>query len=194
MAKKRGKVLYLEREREEFSAIPSESANDIFSGFSDRFNQLIDLSDLDIPPPDAGRVAYISHLFDASRMGPSDWLKHNRVPRSATLRKIVVFLLRHIEGQYSTVRVEAWLKYGEAAIPNPFAMNQSANQALIPLATSLIVSIAREEGVAVTRFDLSVVLDQVLRLLSEFHVREEALVEPVHRRIIAQHIIAEANK
>lgn len=188
MAKKNEKVVQLHRQQEEFLNTTPAEVSEIFPGFSARINQFIDLTDLNIPHMDEGRQAYIANLFQSSKMAPGDWLKKDKPPKPSTLRKIVLFLLTHIKGDYNPLRVEAWLKYGDGAVTNPFRHSNPDNEALIPLAASLIASVAKEIDVQTTHFDLNQVLNGTIETLSDFQITHESMVEPVHRKIIAQHI------
>ena len=168
----------------------SATVSEAFPGFSDRLNYLIDLADLNIPPMDDGRQAYVSALLQSSKMAPGDWLKKDRPPKTTTLRKLVVYLLSHISGEHNPYKVEAWLKYGDVAVVNPFESSHQENQSLIPLATTLIVSVAKEIGIPANEFDLSIVLSSVVDMLFDFKLSHESMVEPVHRKIISQYIKA----
>lgn len=182
-------VVQLQKEIKEINQA-SSTVTEAFPGFSKRLNHLIDLSDIDIPPLDDGRQAHISALLKASKMAPGDWLKKDKPPKTATLRKLVNYLLSNIQGDHNPYKVEAWLKYGNTAVKNPFDLEPKANQALIPLATTLIVSVAKEIDIPPHDFDLTKVLSSTIEMLSDFKLIHESTVEPVHRTIIAQYIRA----
>lgn len=188
-SKSENKVVQLYQQIEELNQA-SASVSEAFPGFSERLNHLIDIANVDIPPMDDGRQAYISNLLQASKMAPGDWLKKDKPPKTATLRKLVVYLLRHVPGDHNPYKIEAWLKYGDAAVNNPFNSAPSENQALIPLATTLIVSVAKEISIPPNKFDLSKVLTTTVETLSDFKLTHESMVGPVHRMIIAQYIKA----
>lgn len=190
MSKGDEKVVQLHRQIEELNQAPTGTVSEAFPGFSERLNQLIDLTDLEIPAIDDGRQTYVGNLFQVSKMSPGDWLKKDKPPKTATLRKLVVYLLSHIEGDHNPFKIEAWLKYGDAAVSNPFNVTPEDSQALIPLATSIIVSVAKEIGIPANKFDLNLVLTATVETLADFKLTQEGMVEPVHRRIIAQYIKA----
>ncbi|MBX2808156.1 MAG: hypothetical protein KTR20_05935 [Cellvibrionaceae bacterium] len=191
MSKNTRKVVPLTKQIQELNEVTHKIASEVFPGFSARLNQLIDLTDLGIPPLDDGRQAHISLLLQASKMAPGDWLKKDKPPKTSTLRKLVVYLLSHIPGDHSPYKIEAWLKYGDAALSNPFTVQPTINnQALIPLATTLIVSTAKTINIPTNQFDLGKVLDATLETLSDFQLTQESMVEPVHKKIIAQYILA----
>lgn len=189
MSKSEKKVIQLHRQIEEINHT-SGTISEAFPGFSERLNHLIDLADLDIPPLDDGRQACISTLLRASKMAPGDWLKKDKPPKTATLRKLVSYLLSHIPGELNPYKIEAWLKYGDEAVSNPFNSTPQENQALIPLAITLIISVAKEINIPPNEFDLNKVLSVTVETCSEFRLTHESMVEPVHRKIIAQYIKA----
>ena len=186
---KNGKnVVQLHRQREEFNKTTLGTVTEVFPGFSNRLNILIDLTDLNIPPLDDGRQSYISTLLQASKMAPGDWLKKDKPPKTATIRKLITFLLSHIPGEYNPLKVEAWLKYGDEALPNPFNSEQPDNQNLIPLATTLIVTVSKENNIPANEFDLSRVLNITVEMLADFGLDHESMIESVHKKIILQYI------
>ncbi|MCU7917253.1 MAG: hypothetical protein KZQ95_02705 [Candidatus Thiodiazotropha sp. (ex Epidulcina cf. delphinae)] len=188
MNKSEKKVVRLHRQIEEFNQTTSGTVSEVFPGFSKRLNHLIDLTDLNVPAMDDGRQAYISALLQASKMAPGDWLKKNKPPKTTTLRKLVIYLLSRIPGDHNPFKIEAWLKYGDEAVQNPFNSMPQNSQALIPLATALIVSVAKEINVTANEFDLNKVLSATVETLSDFQLTHESMVEAVHRKIIAQYI------
>ena len=180
-------VVSLHQLQKEFEETQAASITEHFAGFSQRMNELIDLTDIDIPAMHDGRQAYLSSLLQSSKMSSADWLKKNRPPKASTLRNIVVYLLNHIPGSYNPLRVEAWLKYGDEAVPNPFEARLD-NQSLIPLAAALIASEAKTLAIPPAAFDLNNVLSCTVDMLADFHITNESMVEAAHRQIIAQHI------
>ncbi len=190
MSKQDQKVVQLRDRRAEFNRTTAGAVAEIFPGFSARLNQLIDLTDLDIPDIGDGRQTYIGELLQASKMACGDWLRKDKPPKPTTLRKLVVYLTEHVPGDQNPYKVEAWLRYGDVAVQNPFDSTPQRHQALIPLATALIVSVAKEIDVPTTSFDLSEVLTATIEILANFHITHATLIEPVHRTIIAQYIHA----
>lgn len=168
----------------------TDNATEAFPGFSVRLNMFIDLTDLEIPPLDNGRQSFLGNLVQTTRMSPGEWLKKDKPPKTATLRKLIVYLLDHIQGDYNPFKIEAWLKYGDVAVANPFYKEADSSQSLIPLATSLIVLVAKEIGVPANSFDLNPVLASTVETLSAFKITQANMVEPVHRSIVAEYIKA----
>ncbi len=70
-------------DRIEFSNTPGATVQDIYPGFSERINHLIDLSVPSCPPIDKGRCAYIATLTGATKPSVGDWLSRNKPPRDA---------------------------------------------------------------------------------------------------------------
>lgn len=173
---------------EELGQHPAMDDDDSFPGFSKRLNQLIDMTDLDIPDMDGGRQSYLSNLLNISKMPPGYWLKKDKPPKTSTLRRLVAHLLSHIQGTHNPITVEAWLKYGDVAVPNPFDEDDEENEALAPLATSLIVSVAQEIGIPISKFDLNPVLSSTIDMLAYFKLTQECMIDPVYRAIIAKSI------
>ncbi len=96
---------------------------EIHAGFSERLNWLLDASDLNPPPLDAGRVSWLAKLTSYSRPAVMDWLKYDKPPKCTTLRKLVSFLNRHHLPPImsSTPRIEAWLQYGPVVLDKAYA-------------------------------------------------------------------------
>lgn len=185
---KQQKVFDISLQKREYRETQSASVSEIYPGFSLRLNQLVDLTDLDIPPMSDGRQTYVSNLFDTSKMAPADWFKKDKPPKAATLRKIVVFLLNHIDGEYNNLRVEAWLKYGDGAVGNPFDDPHSKFQPLTPLATILVNTEARELNIKAPEFDLNSCIALTIETLTDFQLTDLRDLLPAHRKIIASHI------
>ncbi len=182
------RVIRLKEQIKEYNEATSDTIVEIFPGFSERFNFLIDLTDLDVPKLYNGRQAYISSLLQVSKMAPGDWLKKDKLPKASTLRKLLTYFLRHIEGSYSVYQIEAWLKYGNEVVPHPFKDIPFHNQQLTSLAVTLIVAVASERSIPTTQFDLNKVLAATLETLSEFEITQESKIKSTHRKIIFQHI------
>lgn len=194
MNKKKPKVVQLHQQIEEINQTTPEAVGEEFPGFSHRLNKLIDLTDLDIPPLDGGRQAHIASLLQASKMAPGDWLKKDKPPKNSTLRKLVNYLLLHIPGTHSPLKVLAWLKFGNEAVNDPFSNSQPDNQDLIPLATALIVSVTRENSIHANEYDLSKVLRETVEMLAGFNLTHESMIEPIHLQIISQYIKSNPRK
>ena len=96
-----------------FSTVEKAKLSEIHAGFSDRLNWLLDLSDLDAPPLNNGRISWTAEITNSSRPAVMDWLKHDKPPKSVTLRKLVIFLHNHLPPIFREVpALEAWLRYG----------------------------------------------------------------------------------
>lgn len=172
-------------------ALPSDtptSLSEVFPGFSERFNKLIDMCDLDIPRLDDGRQAYIGNLFEASKPAAGDWLKKDCPPKPTTLRTIVISLLKHLkpehQGDHHPLKVEAWMKYGDEAIGNPFAAMEYDR--LSPLVATLLARISKEIGVGPLAFNFDAALRETLALLREYNIQGTEQVGTGQRIVIAQ--------
>lgn len=185
---KSAKVVDINSQKREFQDTPSAAVSEIYPGFSLRLNQLIDLTDLEMPPMSDGRQSHVANLFESSRHAPGDWLKKDKPPKPATLRKIVTFLLHHIEGSYNGLRVEAWLKYGDGAVGNPFEDPHTRFQPLTPLATILVTTVAKELDIQAPAFDLERCLELTIETLTDFQLTDQRDILPAHRKIVASHI------
>lgn len=185
---KSAKVVDINSQKREFQDTPSAAVSEIYPGFSLRLNQLIDLTDLEMPPMSDGRQSHVANLFESSRHAPGDWLKKDKPPKPATLRKIVTFLLLHIEGSYNGLRVEAWLKYGDGAVGNPFEDPHTRFQPLTPLATILVTTVAKELDIQAPAFDLERCLELTIETLTDFQLTDQRDILPAHRKIVASHI------
>ena len=100
-----------------------EKANiaEIHAGFSERLNWLLDASDMNPPPLDAGRVTWLAEVTSSSRPAAMDWLKHDRPPKGVTLRKLVSFINEYLPPiMSSTPKIEAWLKYGPDVVDKTY--------------------------------------------------------------------------
>lgn len=185
MTKADAKVLQFKKQQEEFSSFTTD-LEEIFPGFSSRLNELVDKTDLEVPPLDDGRQAYLSELFSASKMAAGDWLKKDKPPKPTMLRKVVAYMLAHTEwATTNPLKVEAWLKYG-SAIQNPFERAAIENEALYPLASTVISQVARESGVPGSQIDLVECLKQTVELFASFDINRLDKVELVHKKIVEQ--------
>lgn len=185
---KSANVIDINSQKREFQETPSAPVSEIYPGFSLRLNQLIDLTDLEMPAMADGRQSHVANLFESSRHAPGDWLKKDKPPKPGTLRKIVTFLLLHIEGSYNALRVEAWLKYGEGAVGNPFEDPHTRFQPLTPLATIIVTSVAKELKIPAPSFNLEKCLELTIETLTDFQLTDQRDVLPAHRKIVAGHI------
>lgn len=194
MNKNNPKVVQLHQQIEEINQTTPKVVTEEFPGFSDRLNKLIDLTDLGIPPLDGGRQAHIASLLQSSKMAPGDWLKKDKPPKNSTLKRLVNYLLSHIDGSHSPLKIQAWLKFGDEAVNDPFCDPQPDNQYLIPLATALIVAVTRENGIPASEYELSRVLCETVEMLAGFNLTHESMIEPVHLQIIYQYIKSHPRK
>jgi hypothetical protein len=69
------KVVQIDSQRSSFEEVEHANAEvaKIFPGFSQRLNELIDMSSLDVPK-DWGRQMAISSIVKTSKMAPGYWL------------------------------------------------------------------------------------------------------------------------
>lgn len=185
MTKADAKILEFKKQQEEFSTFTPDP-EEIYPGFSARLNELAEKTDLDVPPLNDGRQAYLSELFSSSKMAVSDWLKKDKAPKPTMLRKVVAYLISHTESDYlNPLKVEAWLKYG-SAIQNPFGSEAIENEALYPLASSVISMTAKESGIPGSEIKLTECLKQTVELFASFDINRIDKVELVHKRIVEQ--------
>jgi hypothetical protein len=119
-------------------------------------------------------------------MAAGEWLKKDKPPKPTTLRKVVTYLLAHTEWAYlNPLKVEAWLKYG-SAIQSPFESAAIENEALYPLASSVISLVAKESGIPGSEINLTECLKQTVDLFASFDINRIDKVELVHKKIVEQ--------
>ena len=186
----RKKVVQIDSQRSSFENVEHANAEvtKIFPGFSQRLNELIDMSSLDIPKG-WGRQVALSSIVKTSKMAAGYWLKNDRPPKASTLRNIVVFLTDHIEKKANPLKVEAWLKYGEPTIQSPFREKPIDEVDLSPVALGEIVGICKEKKVEISSFDLQKVLDATISTMETFEVYTNDMVKHKHKEIIYQYIM-----
>ena len=184
------KVVPIGAQQSSFEAVEHANAEvlKIFPGFSQRLNELIDMSSLDIPK-DWGRQMALASIVNTSKMATGYWLKGDRPPKASMLRNIVIFLTDRIAKEVNPLKVEAWLKYGEPTIQSPFRDKPIDEVDLSPIALGEIVSICREKGVEISSFDLQKVLDATISTLETFEVYSSDKVQEKHKEIIYQYIM-----
>lgn len=186
------KVVHLDALKQEFKESTSVEIAEIHAGFSRRFNLMIDLSDIDAPPLNDGRVGFAAELLDASRPAVTDWLTKNKPPKETTLFEVVRYFLSHIDSGEDILpaRVVSWLRYGDEVSPCPFGAEYEEldNQELIPLAASIIAEESKELGFGASSYDLEVVMSLVVKTLADFEISEASALKSIHRKIIQGHI------
>lgn len=176
--------------RDRFKSEAHENSADIeqfFPGFSVRFNIFLELCELEepIPPLGDGRVNFLVELFDTNRISVAQWLNKDMPPKTTTLRRIVRFLLKYIPGgDYHPVKVEAWLKYGEQAVRNPFVLHKTDR--LTPLAHTLINTISHEIGIPPASIMFERALNETLQYLKSLQLPNPPSVSLDQERIVAQ--------
>lgn len=189
----RGVVSIAERQSE-FKKL-AKADGEGYPGSSERLNDFIDLAGhKDVPPLHRGREAYIAMLTGSSKPAAADWLKWDKPPKDkskegkASLLKLVTYFLKYIPGEYNPLRVIAWIRYGDDAVPDPFSHLRMADQAhaLIPLAAQIIVEEAQNANINASEFDLQEVLSETVKVLNDFSLTHIDLVETTHRVIIRQ--------
>lgn len=188
----RDKVVKLDELKREFQASPSVEIAEIHAGFSRRLNFFIDISDIDTPSINDGRVTFVAEMLNVSRPAVTDWLTKNKPPKETTLFEVVSYYLKHIDGGEDILpaRVVSWLRYGEEVSPCPFQVDYEdpAHKELMPLAARIIATEAKSMGLGATSYDLGKVLPLTVSTLADFELRDLDEVQDVHRQIIRQHI------
>ncbi len=186
------KVVRLDALKREFQASPTVEITEIHAGFSRRLNFFIDVSDIDAPSMNDGRVSFVAELLDVSRPAVTDWLSKNKPPKETTIFEVVRYFLKHIESGEDILpaRVVSWLRYGDEVSPCPFKVEHEeiAHQELMPLAASIIANEAKTLGLGASSYDLAKVLALTVQTLADFELRDLDSVKEVHRLIIQQHI------
>jgi hypothetical protein len=186
------KVIRLDELKREFQSSPGVEIDEIYAGFSHRLNSIIDISDIEAPSINGGRVTFVAEMLNVSRPAVTDWLTKNKPPKEKTLFDVVNYLLKHIKGGEDILpaRAVSWLRYGEEVSPCPFQMGYEdpAHKELIPLAANIIAVEAKTMGLGATSYDLAKVLPLTLSTLVDFELNELDEVQGVHRQIIQQHI------
>ena len=165
-----------------------EKEKEFYPGFSDRLNAFIDLTSVNIPPMNKGRQTALAELFDVSKVVCADWLKKDRVPKVQTLRTMVATFLSYIDGDYNELRVEAWLKYGDEAIPNPFVQVDEYQQHLLPIAASLVVQVVKRVNLSINEIDLDHAIKKTIEILKRFEIVDEHQIGDLHLESIADMI------
>lgn len=176
------KIVPISQYREQFeNDAESCTASEIYPGFSERLNYLMDQAEgIEIPDKDGrGRPTFLHKVTGSSRPATSDWVLHNKPPRDKTLRSLVVFFLHHISGDHNPVRVESWLRYGDQATPNPFAKGQqeSDDTPLRLLAAKLVAEAGKALAVTVAGYDFKAVQDATIKMLKDYGVTNDADIQ-----------------
>jgi hypothetical protein len=186
------KVVKLDELKREFLASSSVEISEIHAGFSRRLNFFIDISGIDTPLINDGRVTFVAEMLDVSRPAVTDWLTKNKPPKETTLFEVVSYILKHIEGgdDILPARVVSWLRYGEEVSPCPFRVGYEdpEHKELMPMAARIIATEAKTMGLGATSYELEKVLPLTVSTLADFELRELDEVKEVHRQIIRQHI------
>lgn len=119
---------------------PASTAN-VVSGFSERFNVLMDRAG--VPKPN--RLSIGSKRFKVALNTFKSWCLQDRIPQTHADRVAVVEdLLKDIPGRYDAMAVVAWLLAG-SAVPNPFERDLG-ELALVDLGLQ-IAQLAHKAGV-----------------------------------------------
>jgi len=80
---------------------------DTVEGFSERFNQLLDLAGFQ----QTGRITHVAKFFNVSVSGARRWCKLNKPPRIRDLTTVVETLVAQTEHEIDTVALCNWLLY-----------------------------------------------------------------------------------
>lgn len=164
----------------------SAEVQHLFPGFSKRFNDFLDLCELEepIPPLGDGRVNFLVALFDTNRISVAQWLNKDMPPKTPTLRRIVTSLAKHVKGEHHPFKIEAWLKYGDEAVRNPFVFHPSDK--LSPMAHTLIHNISHEIGISTADISLERTVKETLQYLHSLKLNSHSQLTLVQLNIVAQ--------
>lgn len=126
-------------------------ADDLFPGFGERLNEMLDLVVPAIPPL-FGRPAALAAVLGLTKATTGRWFNENRPPNALTLRKLAIWLSTNTN-HFSAPEMEIYLLYGHADKPTQatetvdykiYALLYSRCDALqIEVGQTAIVEIAR---------------------------------------------------
>lgn len=85
---------------------------EIYEGFSQRLNQILDQSSLNVPKLNEGRGAWLAKLSGASKPAASDWLLHDKPPKQTRLRALIIMIAKYLPFELEVPVIEAWVLYG----------------------------------------------------------------------------------
>lgn len=153
-------------------------------GFSDRLNQMIDLTELDAPTVGHGRFAWISKIAGVVKSTGAEWLAKDKPPREPTLSALVDYLLGHLKGTYDVTRVKIWLLYGEDVVPFPFQPQAEDQRTFLQLALVVIHEETNREKIAHTDYDYDAVVERVTKMFQSLNVDAYEDVKLGHRSLV----------
>lgn len=158
-----------------------------FPGFSKRLNELIDYADIGVPLlKDKGRAAELAQIFDVSPMATADWIKKDKPPRDLALRQIVTYLLSESGLKCNPVKAQAWLKYGEEAVPSPLVDKNSWDITLGIMASTLVHAALVDLDVPLSSVVLDDAIGSIVELLKHYGIREASQIKPDHHEQILE--------
>jgi hypothetical protein len=166
---------------------------EIHAGFSERFNFFIDITDLEIPSVNGGRVTYLSELFELSRPVIGEWLSKDRPPKDSTLFDVAGFLAKHVSGgeKIPVALIVSWLRYGEKITKCPLKVggnfSEPGEKAFLHVAANIVANEARKLHLSSDEYDLRDVLDRTISTLKDFQLLKIEDVKEIHRQIIRSH-------
>jgi len=95
--------------------------NNLFPGFGDRLNEMLDLVVPTIPPL-FGRSAALAAVLGLTKATTGRWFNENRPPNAQTLRKLAMWLSTNTN-RFSAAEMEIYLLYGHADKPTQSSEN-----------------------------------------------------------------------
>jgi len=96
-------------------------ADDLFPGFGERLNEMLDLVVPAIPPL-FGRPAALAAVLGLTKATTGRWFNENRPPNALTLRKLAIWLSTNTN-HFSAPEMEIYLLYGHADKPTQSSEN-----------------------------------------------------------------------
>jgi len=145
-------------------------------GFSDRFNQLLDMADF--PKQNEGRYTEGAKRFGhKSHLTFRSWCTENKKPRTyEILLEVVISLLSDIQADYDPHSIIAWL-YGGDAVKNPF--NNTDTDFSLKLDIFLLVTeLSDKEKTELTKLELQNITKKIYGFLVKQR-RKGLKIEPV---------------
>jgi hypothetical protein len=150
-----------------------------FPGFSSRLNNLIDFAEIDVPSVGSrGRATELAAIFGVTYVSVGAWIKDDKAPREDVLRNIVTFLISKTNIGCHSMKVVAWLLYGEDVIKNPILDSEIKQQGLIALASVLVNKVSNQREIGTATIDLGECIRCVAELLAQNNVIKEENVTP----------------
>lgn len=171
----------------------NEKNSELHSGFSERFNYLLDKAGY--PGMNQGRLTMLSEDEAMSMSGVRNWVVENIPPKASKLLEICERLLNEkIKGSYNPKRVAGWLEYGDEVVPNPFVDADSIKDDHIVMGKIyvLVHQAAKKLSIDINLMAPSV-LDKIYKTIME-DVVVNGLEKPTAKLIESLLIIADKDK